>query len=401
MGKLVRGVNDLSTWCATHIDRGSSIINEFIGLDSENNKVSIDNISYGSKKKLKWKCEHCKNIYVAAVYSRTVNGTGCKKCGNIRGAKKKIAEKIYNNKASLFDWCKRNGLYGELLLSEWQGKDANGELIDINKVAYGSRILVSWKCLKNENHVWKTKIYSRTGRPRLCPFCSNKRVDKGVNDLYTWICEHNKQMLNEWVGLDTDGDRIDINEVSYSSHKKVKWQCTTNSEHVWEATINSRTNQGLGCPHCNIKGTSFTEQILYFYYKKLYPGTMSRGIYNGYEFDIAIPELRTCIEYNGLWWHSKYETICRDDIKRKLCKKHNVKLIVILEDDERYTLDKDLVYFNYCINRRYKREDTELYDLISSINKELHIEDCNILVNILEATKQTKIFLGIGDNKHE
>ncbi len=401
MSKLIHGVNDLYTWCYKNKKRGQEILDEFTGIDENDKYINIHNITYGSKKKLKWRCRICNNFYIAAVYSRTSGNTDCKTCKNKIGAQKRNKKKIVDQGVSLFDWCNKNGQYGNMLISEWQGLKSNGDTIDIHEVAYGSAVSVIWKCIVNPNHIWQTKIYSRTGRPRLCPFCSGKKVDIGKNDLYTWALANNKNLIEEWVGLDTNGNKIDINNISYSTHKKVKWQCKINKEHIWDATVNSRTNQSIGCPYCNKSGTSFTEQILYFYYNTLYPDTISRGKFQGYEFDVAIPELKACIEYNGLWWHFQDDAILRDKAKYDICIQHNVKLIVILEDDERYFIDKGNLHYDFIINRKYKRKDTEIYDLIFNINKELHILDNNIQHNIELAIKKATNFLGMGDNKNE
>ena len=398
MGKLIKSVNDLYTWICNNGERGRIILEEFTGLDENNILVDIHNIAYGSKRKLLWKCRLCKNNYIAAVYSRTSGKTDCKTCKNKAGAQKRNNNKIVNEGVSLFNWCKQNGLYGERLLSEWQGITTTGEDIDIHKVTHGSKVAVVWKCMVNSNHTWETQINSRTGRPRLCPLCSGKKVEQGKNDLYTWAYLNYTKLIDEWVGEDVHGNKLDIHEVAYSTHKKVKWRCCTNKSHIWNATISSRTNQYLGCPYCKITGTSFTEQVLYFYYKKLYTNTISRGKYQGYEFDITIPELRACIEYSGLEWHSRENTIIRDTKKRQICKEHSVKLIVILEDDDRCIKDSTEVYYDLIINRRNKREEKELYNLICDINNKLQIQDNNIEYNIAEAIKSTIRFLG-GNNE--
>ena len=42
-------------------------------------------------------------------------------------------------------------------------------------------------------------------------------------------------------------------EFSYGSTKIVWWQCRKHGDHIWEASINTRTSNNLGCPFCRGK----------------------------------------------------------------------------------------------------------------------------------------------------
>ena len=44
---------------------------------------------------------------------------------------------------------------------------------------------------------------------------------------------------------------IDLDTISYGSKKKLWWDCSKDSEHVWEATIKHRTGPGTACPFCS------------------------------------------------------------------------------------------------------------------------------------------------------
>ena len=83
----------------------------------------------------------------------------------------------------------------------------------------------------------------------------------GENDLLTW-CQNNgewgQQLINEWVGLDGEGNNIEMTEVSKGNpRKKLLWRCNKNSKHKWLATANDRThankNKRTGCPYCKGK----------------------------------------------------------------------------------------------------------------------------------------------------
>ena len=70
--------------------------------------------------------------------------------------------------------------------------------------------------------------------------------------------------------------------------------------------------------------TSFNEQTVLYYASIVYPGTISRYKLNGYELDIYIPEIRTAIEYDGVYWHKDKQE--RDLEKPRICRKNNFSL---------------------------------------------------------------------------
>ena len=147
--------------------------------------------------------------------------------------------------------------------------------------------------------------------------------------LHDWCQEHSEfgqQLLQEWTGLDENGNPIEMHEVSYGSNKKVQWKCRRG--HTWITAICSRTSQKTGCPYCIPYNTSFPEQFIYHSLKQLFPNIIHRGKYKGYEYDITIPELRLCIEYSGYHWH-KDKLYTRDEEKKQLCKNHGVNFLQI------------------------------------------------------------------------
>lgn len=122
------------------------------------------------------------------------------------------------------------------LIKEWDC-EANGEL-NPDLVTLGLATKVWWKCHKG--HKWEARINSRANGVG-CPYCSNKRVLEGYNDLSTT----NPSLAAEW-----DYDRnypLKSSDVVAGSNRKVWWKCAKG--HNWTATICSRT-VGSGCPYC-------------------------------------------------------------------------------------------------------------------------------------------------------
>ena len=279
----------------------------------ENNDVDINNVVPGSAKKVSWKCSSCGHVWIAAVRSRTQRNSGCPVC-----AKKRAVQKRHE----LF--LEQNGsLCDPKLLESWD-YEKNDPLRPEQVTAYSNES-VWWKC-KTCGHSWKAKISNRS-HGRGCPACSNRTLIKGVNDLAT--C--NPALAAEW-DYEKNGD-VTPSDVFSKSGKSYFWICPNG--HSYPATVLHRA-EGTNCPLCNSgRQTSFAEQAVFYYVKKIFPDAENRykDIFdNGMELDIFIPSTRLAIEYDGVFWH-KAEKEERDKLKYDICRKNNIHLIRIRESN--------------------------------------------------------------------
>ena len=216
---VLTGYNDLKT------------INYELSEDwdyKKNINIKPDTISPNSHEHVWWKCSKCGFEWKAEIKSRN-SGTGCPEC-----AKQKLSESHINNS------IKKSGSLLETnpnLAKEWN-YDKN-KTITPNSVTAGSNKKVWWKCEKG--HEWEAVISSRnTGVG--CPYCSNRLVLPGYNDLETI----NPKLIDEW---DYDKNKeLDPKILSPNSHKNVWWKCSK-CGFEWKAEIKSR-NSGTGCPEC-------------------------------------------------------------------------------------------------------------------------------------------------------
>ena len=76
-----------------------------------------------------------------------------------------------------------------------------------------------------------------------------------------------------------------------------------------------------------MKSTSFGEQAVYFYVKKIFPETINRYRKGRFELDIYIPEIQTGIEFDGFYFHSGNESLEREKRKYERCQELGIKLI--------------------------------------------------------------------------
>ncbi len=314
--KLLKGYNDLAT---THPE----LLKEW---DYNKNNIKPDELTSGSNRKVWWICKLNHN-YEASISNR-VKGTGCPYC-----AGQKVLEG-YNDLATTHP----------ALLKEW---DYNKNKLKPNEISSGSGKSVWWKC-KN-GHSWKAIICNRTKNGiRGCPYCSNRKLLKGYNDLATT----NPELLKEW---DYNKNKIKPYEIIAGTTKKVWWRCEKG--HEWYATVVSRTKKHF-CPICNAnKQTSISEKSIVYYLNKAHIDLIENYKIGKKELDVFIPNMNVGIEYDGQYFH---KNIKKDLEKNKLCEDNKIKLIRIREpelpvlnstsiDLKIHTLTQDHSYMNDII----------------------------------------------------
>lgn len=125
------------------------------------------------------------------------------------------------------------------LAEEWDIELNNGLTPD--KVSYGSGYNAWWRCC--HGHAYQSTVNNRTHLNSGCPYCSNKKVLTGFNDLATRF----PSIAEEWHPTKNDGKHTP-ETIVFGSHLKVWWKCKT-CGNEWETTISDRIH-GTGCPVC-------------------------------------------------------------------------------------------------------------------------------------------------------
>ena len=216
----------------------------------------------------------------------------------------------------------------------------NGDLQPTHVMPYSNK-KVWWKCA--EGHEWEATVCSRTNGNG-CPYCSNKKVLVGYNDLATT----RPDIASEWHPVKNE-DLLPA-QFTYGSEKKVWWLCSK-CGNEWETTINNRTNGyfSTGCPKCSGEhATSFPEQALFYYAQRLVDKDaqsrckvdMSGSLE---EVDVWMPSLKCGIEYDGEYYHARRED--KDREKDSAAKAAGIRLIRLIECD-RNAVDGDRIYLN-------------------------------------------------------
>lgn len=183
-----------------------------------------------SNEKFWWLCPVCGFEWMDTPSHRS-SGRGCPCC-----AGKAVVEGV-NDLATRFPEME----------SEWD-YEKNGDLLP-TQIACHSNKKVWWLCRKYK-HSWQASVNDRTrsGKETSCPFCRNKRILVGFNDLTTT----HPDICREW-DYAKNGD-LKPEEVSFGAEKKVWWICAA-CGHEWQAFVYTRT-KGHGCPVCSRKRIS-------------------------------------------------------------------------------------------------------------------------------------------------
>ena len=180
-------------------------------------------VSYGSKKKVWWRCAHG-HRWQAVVTARTAGGNGCPYCAGLR------------------PWPGETDLATcyPALAAEWDA-EKNGALTP-QEVLPGSHRQVWWKSA--QGHSLQAMINTRAPGCG-CPVCANRAVRAQDNSLAVT----DPGLAAEWY--QPKNGKLTPRDVVAGTRRKVWWQCAHG--HIWQATIVSRAHSGAGCPVCTGK----------------------------------------------------------------------------------------------------------------------------------------------------
>lgn len=210
--QLLAGENDLAT-------RFPELAQEWDR--QKNGTLTPESAIPGSSRRVWW---HCKagHSWFASISSRAYRNSGCPVCTG------KLVLPGFNDLAS----------QNPVLAAQWDA-ERNGTLTP-QQVTLTSNRKAWWICEKG--HSFQAVIASRANGTG-CPYCTNKKVLAGFNDLATV----EPRIAAEWHP--TLNGSLTPEMVTAGSRKKVWWECPLG--HVWKAAIYSRTGKKkCGCPVC-------------------------------------------------------------------------------------------------------------------------------------------------------
>jgi len=184
-----------------------------------NGSLSPHFVTSTSTQKVWWRCEKG-HAWSAQIYKRVKRNDGCPYC---------FGRLAYPGETDL-------ATTNPNLAAEWH-PTKNGDQTPTS-VRAGSSYNAWW--LGSCGHEWQTPVYVRN-KGAGCPYCSNRKLLKGFNDLSTCAPE----AAAEWHPT-KNGTLTPDNVLAYSTQEAV-WlgKCG----HEWSAKVVNRT-RGVSCPYC-------------------------------------------------------------------------------------------------------------------------------------------------------
>ncbi len=165
------------------------------------------------------------HAYDQAITSR-VKGVGCKYCSNYEAADDNCMAAMRPDLAAQFHVSKNAPLTAETVVP-------------------GTSRKLWWQC--HLKHEWETtgdnRVRSNTG----CPYCSNKKVWAGFNDM----AATNPNLASQFH--ESKNAPLRATDVVAGTGKRLWWRCRCGEE--WLATGDNRANKGRGCPNCKQRVT--------------------------------------------------------------------------------------------------------------------------------------------------
>ena len=138
-------------------------------------------------------------------------------------------------------------------------------------------------------HDWTTNYNRIQSQGIGCPYCANKKVLKGFNDMATtaqWMVELLK-------------DKNDAFKYTCCSNKKIDWICTCGNE-ILDKTPNEVYQHGLSCPNCSDK-ISYPERLISNFLSELKINYKTQYRIDGYlyKYDFYLIDYNYIIEAHG------------------------------------------------------------------------------------------------------
>ena len=249
---------------------------------SLNEGISPDQLTAGSHVVIQWHCHKCGRVWRSEVKARALSGSGCT-CD--RKERQSLALQRYA--------AAKNGSLAETrpdLAAQWHPTRNDG--LTPHDVTGKSTFRAWWA--DGTGHIWQESVAARYRNP--ADALPKGVLIIGLNDLAT----KHPELVAEWNSAQNGA--LQPQDITAGSNRKVWWICRRG--HEWQASVASRS-AGRGCPHCRQeRSTSFPEQAIFFYLKKLYPNAENRYYPEKYlELDIYLPDIKIGVEYDGAYYH--------------------------------------------------------------------------------------------------
>jgi len=197
---------------------------------TKNNPLKASDFYPSSEKIVWWVCPvDSSHVWPASIRNRAKLNHGCRFCAP--------RSRFVSPGRSLADRYPK-------IAAEWH--PVRNLPLTPAEVTPGSGKRVWWQCKTNPAHEWDATITVRTQKQSrgLCPHCSGQIVSAANSLLAIY-----PDIAKEWHS--TKNAPLTPDKIKKASGKRVWWQCSADSSHIWQAMVKNRTILGSGCPYCS------------------------------------------------------------------------------------------------------------------------------------------------------
>lgn len=369
-----------------------------INWSKTKNKFGYSNLK-GYRPKVIVECDSCgkESVYTVRIKSKIDNNQinwNCQKCisksKNIRNKLKESTTKLWQNKEyrdkiiknSRDRWLDEN--YKNKLSSNTnefilKSNIVHNYIYDYSKVRYhNSKINVVIVCPVH-GEFEQLPLNHLMGHG--CPLCNRITKEEFIS---------RSNIIHDY--------KYSYDNIDYiNSSVKIYIECPIHG--MFMKTPISHLN-GHGCPKCAIKIPKAQNEIRSIL-NNLNVKLNDRAIIPPYEIDIFVPDYHIGIEHHGLYYHSYNRLETRDEKykhyhKADICKRHNILLLQIFEDEWQYknNIVKSIIKSKFNTNDRVFARKC----IVSEINS----KDFNLFCenNHIQGKLDTKIRLGLYHNNN-
>lgn len=301
----------------------------------KNNELGLDpsKISIGTGLKAYWKCLIC-HEWEGNIRDRIRSKGSCPYCSN---------KKVLVGFNDL--WTTHPHVASQLVNPQ-----------DGYEITIGSKRRVQWFCYLK--HKWFSNPYEiNRSKGKGCPYCSNQKILKGYNDLWSTDPELAIQLFDQTVGY----------KYSRGSHVKVWWKC--DKDHLYLSMIKHRTIIGTQCPKCSNQ-VSLPERHLIELLEDQGLSVISQHKISGLagKADLFLPKLDLIIEYDGSFFHTG--RMFNDMFKTKLLLNKGFRVVRIREKSTEFLpilpcADENLLQVSVQYDRYMNHLDVDLVKIIT------------------------------------
>lgn len=226
----IAGLSDICPYCTRELPNPQTeslnIVKPFLIEEwhkNISNSKPIEEFFPESEIKLWWKCRNCHGQFLARICDREENDDCCPYC---------------SGRTVLAGFNDLETVHPELL-NEWSSKNIK----KMSEVLANSTMLALWEC-HSCHGIFQKQINKRINEGHVCPYCSNKKVLSGFNNLDIT----HPELIPVWHPK----NKISIKKVTATSSKIVMWSCQKCKENYSES-IRNRVQKNFECPYCSGK----------------------------------------------------------------------------------------------------------------------------------------------------